>query len=217
MYAQFRSRQDLNLRGKIPTDFKPVALTTRPRLPESKDYRCCHWRWGSIFIIRYSRNKGSERIWTTDLSICSRMLYHWATLPGKESSNYLMSSTHDSHFLTLNQVLTSTKAQGEDLEWFTMSSSIFNLTTPWRPLAISKEKEWFPRRLMTKIWYETTLLIFVGIEVKLCSHLEKIASTRLNLFKKRRFQQSWIPISPFKVQTSSAQWKFDTCIAITSG
>ena len=27
-----RSRQDLNLRGKFPTDFESVALTTRPRL-----------------------------------------------------------------------------------------------------------------------------------------------------------------------------------------
>ena len=26
----FRSRQDLNLRGNLPTDFKSVALTTRP-------------------------------------------------------------------------------------------------------------------------------------------------------------------------------------------
>ena len=36
MYAQVGSRQDLNLRGKIPTDFKSVALTTRPRLPGYK-------------------------------------------------------------------------------------------------------------------------------------------------------------------------------------
>ena len=87
------------------------------------------------------------------------MLYHWATLPGMESSNYRMSSTHGSHFFTLNQVLTSTKAQGEDLEWFSMSWSKFNLTSPWRPLAIPKEKERFPRRVMTKIWYETAVNI----------------------------------------------------------
>ena len=109
--------------------------------------------------FRYSKNKGSERIWTTDLSMCSRMLCHWATLLGMESSNYRMSSTHGSHFFTMNQVLTSIKAQGEDLEWFRMSSSKFNLTTPWRPLAIPKEKERFPRRVMTKIWYETAVNI----------------------------------------------------------
>ena len=31
-----RSRQDLNLRGETPTDFKSVALTTRPRLPNRR-------------------------------------------------------------------------------------------------------------------------------------------------------------------------------------
>ncbi len=77
--SNLSSRHDLNMRGKIPTDFWSVALTTRPWLPESKDYRCCHLRWGSIFIIRNSKNKGSvrsDRIWNTDFSICSRMLYH---------------------------------------------------------------------------------------------------------------------------------------------
>ena len=30
-------------------------------------------------VTRYNA-EGSERNWTTDLSICSRMLYDWATL-----------------------------------------------------------------------------------------------------------------------------------------
>ena len=120
---------------------------------------------GKIIVVAiwdeaiYSSFDIRKTIRTTDLSICSRMLYHWATPPGMESSNYRMSSTHGSHFFTLNQILTSTKAQGEDLEWFRMSWSKLNLTTPWRPLAIPKEKERFPRRVMTKIWYETAVNI----------------------------------------------------------
>ena len=43
----------------------------------------------------------------------------------------LANDLHSSlHFHSWNQVLTGTKLQGEDLEWFRMSSSKFNLTTP---------------------------------------------------------------------------------------
>ena len=69
MYAYFRSRQDLNLRGKIPTDFKSVALTTRPRLP---GYKYCHYR--IIFILVFKK-KGIERFWSTDVSICRKIIY----------------------------------------------------------------------------------------------------------------------------------------------
>ena len=31
-------------------------------------------------VTHYNEER-SEQNWTTDLSICSRMLYHWATLP----------------------------------------------------------------------------------------------------------------------------------------
>ena len=33
----YRSRQDSNLRGETPMDFKSIALTTRPRLPSQHD------------------------------------------------------------------------------------------------------------------------------------------------------------------------------------
>ena len=52
MYAQFRSRQDLNMRGKIPTDFESVALTTRPR---PAGYKYCHYR--IIFFLVFQKNE----------------------------------------------------------------------------------------------------------------------------------------------------------------
>lgn len=43
---RYRSRQDSNLRDKLSTDFKSVALTARPRLLAAvglySDYICCH-------------------------------------------------------------------------------------------------------------------------------------------------------------------------------
>ena len=39
--------------------------------------------------VTHYNEEGSERNWTTDLSICSRMLYLWATLPNaKEKKIY---------------------------------------------------------------------------------------------------------------------------------
>ena len=70
MYAQFRSRQDLNLRGKIPTDFKSVALTTRPRLP---GYKYFHYR--IIFILVFQKKWAIERFRSTDVSICRTIIY----------------------------------------------------------------------------------------------------------------------------------------------
>ncbi len=74
MYAQFRSRQDLNLCGKTPTDFKSVALTTRPRLP---GYKYCPYR--IIFILVFQKNEEwsvlIHRFWSTDVSICTKIIY----------------------------------------------------------------------------------------------------------------------------------------------
>ena len=63
MYAQFRSRQDLSLRGKIATDFESVALTTRPRLPGYKYCSCISKKWRI------------ERFRSTDVSICRKIIY----------------------------------------------------------------------------------------------------------------------------------------------
>ena len=54
----FRVRQDLNLCGHSPIDFKSISLTTRTLT-----------------------HRGRSRIWTSDLSICSRLLCHWAIHP----------------------------------------------------------------------------------------------------------------------------------------
>ena len=39
-----------------------------------------------VFALPKIFKQGSERNWTTELWICSRMLYHWATLP--EANNF---------------------------------------------------------------------------------------------------------------------------------
>ena len=40
--AVSRKRQDSNLRGETPIDFKSIALTTRPRLPVILSPKFCH-------------------------------------------------------------------------------------------------------------------------------------------------------------------------------
>ena len=127
--------------------------------------------WDEAVYLLFDINKGSERIWTTDLSICSRMLYHWGTLPGMESSNYPMSSTHDSHFFTLNQVLVQ--------DVFKQIQFNYPVPTTWN---IQRKDMIFTSSnnknlIWNCCWYSLEL------RLKLCSHLEKIGSTRLNLFR----------------------------------
>ena len=77
MYAQFRSRQDLNLRGKIPTDFKSVALTTRPRLP---GYKYCHYRIIFILVFKKKRNRAlliHRRLDLQENNLQFREMYIW--------------------------------------------------------------------------------------------------------------------------------------------
>ncbi len=77
MYAQFRSRQDLNLRGKIPTDFKSVALTTRPRLPW---YKYCHYRIIFILVFQKMRNRAlliHRRLDLHENNLQFRGIYIW--------------------------------------------------------------------------------------------------------------------------------------------
>ena len=101
MYAQFRSRQDLNLRGKILTDFESVALTTRPRLP---GYKYCHYR--IIFVLVFQKNEESSafdapllidrRLDLHENNLQFRGIYIWKiskkhTLEISKSSNFMVS------------------------------------------------------------------------------------------------------------------------------
>ncbi len=56
-----RIRQDLNLRGETPTDFKSVALTTRPRMPSAQrseppglSYQSCVQEIGYIMLYDWA-------------------------------------------------------------------------------------------------------------------------------------------------------------------
>ena len=49
--STYRSRQDANLRGENPMDFKSIALTTRPRLPSQHDEKQKQWIYNSLYKI----------------------------------------------------------------------------------------------------------------------------------------------------------------------
>ena len=63
----FRSRQDSNLRGETPLDFKSNALTTRPQLP---------WYITAIKNIVIEKKCGDAGDRTPGLSHAKRTLYH---------------------------------------------------------------------------------------------------------------------------------------------
>ena len=41
---------------------------------------CLRWKNEKLWLLR-KKNEGRTRSWTMDLSICSRLLYHWAIHP----------------------------------------------------------------------------------------------------------------------------------------
>ena len=49
------------------------------------------YRWNEIFIQSWKQKFwGGTRVWTGDLSICSRMLYHWAIPPVNWTMQYII-------------------------------------------------------------------------------------------------------------------------------
>ena len=66
-YERPRSRQDSNLRGKIPMDFESIALTTRPRLPRGAflvidpQFALYLWKWAQFkIVVRHLAERGFD-------------------------------------------------------------------------------------------------------------------------------------------------------------
>ncbi len=91
MIKHYRSRQDSNLRGETPTDFKSVALTARPRLlvdrtMVSKTLINCIWTSVSLFWCIYRQLCRVQYEYILLLTECARKILcrfvfkHQATL-----------------------------------------------------------------------------------------------------------------------------------------